>query len=193
MIMKAHRTRLVTFVALLAAACGASDHEPTLNHYGDEMNESVDAIQAALSSHHDAVLGETDLQRLLEMETKHMDDMDMPMGRMQDAEDSMARCGEHMTMAGHTDSVAQLHEARAAMAQVMDEAGTEMARHIQAMHDAADVDTALAEEHGHQTTMGQALDQMRMHDGALAGAMQAMEDAGISMMCPMSSHMHRQH
>lgn len=191
--MKAHRAHLVPIVALLASACGASDHEPTLNHYGDEVTESVDAIQAALSSHHDAVLGETDLQRLLDMEGKHMEDMAMPMGRMQDAEDSMARCGEHMTMAGHADTVAQLHGARAAMAQVMDEASTEIARHMQAMHDAADVDTALAEEHEHQTTMGQALDQMRLHDGALASAMQAMEDAGISMMCPMSSHMHRQH
>jgi hypothetical protein len=193
MIMKAHRTALAIVAVLLTSACGASDDEPTLNHYGDEMTESVDAIGAALSSHHEQVLAETDLQRLRDMEGKHMDDMDMPLGDMQDAQDSMEGCGEHMTMAGHADSVAQLHEARSAMATVMGEASAETARHMQAMHDAADLDAALAEEHGHQSAMGPILERMRMHDGSLAHAMQAMEEAGISMMCPMSSHMHRQH
>ena len=79
------------------------------------------------------------------------------------------------------------------MATVMGEASAETARHMQSMHDAADLDAALAEEHGHQGAMGQILERMRMHDGALTGAMHAMEEAGISMMCPVSSHMHRQH
>lgn len=191
--MKAHVARLTPFLALLASACGASDDEPTLNHYGDEVSEAVDAVEAALSLHHEAVLAETDLERMLDMEEEHMTDMAMPMGSMQDAQDSMERCGEHMTMAEHAGSVANYHDARTAMTEAMAETDTEMAHHMQAMHEAVDVDAALAQEHQHQAIMDQLLDRMRMHDGALADAMQAMEDEGMSMMCPMNSHMHRQH
>ena len=191
--MTAHRARLIPVVALLASACGAGEDEPTLNHYGDEVSESIAAIEASLSSHHEQVLNETDLQRMLDLEDEHMTGMAMPMGHMQDAQDSMEGCGEHMTMADHAGSVANFHDARAAMTEVMADTDTEMAHHMQAMHDAADVDAALAQEHQHQATMDQVLGRMRMHDGALADAMQAMADAGMSMMCPMSSHMHWHH
>lgn len=192
--MKATRTLLVPFVALLASACGGGDDEPTLNHYGAEITESVDAVQAALLSHHEEVLAETDLGRIHDMEAKHMNAMDMSMGRIQDAEDSMALCGDHMMgMAGHMSAaVDNLHAARGAMAGAMDDASAEMKRHSRAMKDASDVDTALAEEHQHQTAMAHVMDSMRMHDQDLGDAMQAMEDDGMSMMCPMNSHMHRQ-
>jgi hypothetical protein len=38
--------------------------------------------------------------------------------------------------------------------------------------------------------MAPLVDAMRTHDKDLAQSMQAMEDDGISMMCPMDSHMH---
>ena len=191
--MKAYQTRFVPLIALLASACGGANDEPTLNHYGDETTESVDAVQASLSSHHAEVLGETDLGRMRSMEQRHKDDMGMHMGRMLDAQDSMELCGQHMSAAGHTDAVKPLHEAQGAMGEAIDDASAEVERHLLAMEDAPDVATALTDEHQHQTAMDQLLDRMRTHDEHLAHAMQAMQDDGISMMCPMNSHMHRQH
>lgn len=192
--MEANRIRLLPFVALLASACGGGDDAPTLNHYGDEITESVDAAEATLLSHHEEVLAETDLDRIHDMEAKHMNAMDMSMARMQDAEDSMALCGDHMMgMAGHMSAaVDNLHAARGAMTDTMEDASAEMERHSRAMKNASDLDTAAAEEHQHQAAMAHVMDSMRMHDEDLDDAMQAMEDDGMSMMCPMNSHMHRQ-
>lgn len=191
--MQAYRIRLAPCIAFFASACGASEAGPTLNHYGGEVTDSVAAVGVALSAHHEEVLVETGLERMRDIEHRHMDDMGMHMGRMLDAQDSMDLCGEHMGTAGHRAPVQPLRDARSAMGEAIDDASAEMERHQQAMDAVADVDTAFAEEHGHQAEMNRILERMRQHDGEISHAMQAMEDDGMSMMCPMDSHMHRQH
>ena len=188
--MKCDRARLVPFVALLASACGAGDGDSTLNHYGAEMSESVVGVEASLSSHQDKVLAETDLESLRGMEREHMDDMGMHMGRMQAALDSMKLCGSHMSMTRDSEAVDQLHAAQGAMADAMGSAFAESERHLRAMQGAPDLDAARAEEGHHQVAMDELLGGMRMHDESLGSAMQMMADDGMSMMCPMSSHMH---
>lgn len=188
--MPGYRTCLVSWIALVASACGAGDDGSNLSHYGDEMTESVDAVQAALSSHHEQVLAQTDLERVRGVERTHTEEMDMRMNRMQDAEDSMAFCGQHMnTVQG--EAVGRFRGAREGMVEAMDDASTEMARHLEATQAAPDIDTAFAEERQHRTAMVQILGRLQGNDQDIASAMQAMRDDGMSMMCPMASHMHR--
>jgi hypothetical protein len=76
------------------------------------------------------------------------------------------------------------------MGETIDGMATETQRHFRAMHDADDVESALAEEQQHQSTMKQMLEGMHTYDQELESAMQEMQDAQMSMMCPSSSHMH---
>jgi hypothetical protein len=185
--------RFVPFVVCLAAACGAGDGDPSLMHYGDEMTESIDGLQASLSAHHEAVLELTDLGRMRDVEMAHMGEMSMRMGRAHDARESLEQCAAHMSMGGRGDRLQPLQAAQHAMGQATADASAEMEAHMQAMLQARDIDAATAEEHRHRDEMNGLLDRMWMHDGDLAHAMQAMEDRGMSMMCPMGSHMHRRH
>ena len=194
--MTIYRYVFVPCFALAATACAASDEDPTLNHYGSEMTESVEVLAEELSAHYEQILAETDLGRIQRMEATHMEDMDMDMGRMRDARDSMAACNEHMSNMGNMsqDHARQaLHDAQGAMGEVMSEVTGEMERHMNVMDAASTIDSALAEEHQHETAMDGIVGRMRMHDDELGVAMQAMEDEGMSMMCSMTSHMHRQH
>ena len=184
-------TRCFPALALLGLACGSGAGGSSLTHYGDELSESVAAVRASLSEHHEAVLGETDLQQIRDLERQHMDTMTMRIGRMQDAQDSMMRCSERMGTLGHMGALRSLDDAQGAMAQVMQGATDAMQRHLDAMEAAADVDTALAEERHHQSETDTLVDSMEHHDDELAHAMQTMQDDGMSMMCPMGSHMHR--
>ena len=189
--MSTHRACVVPALALFAAACAAGDDEPTLNHYADEMAESLEAVQAEVSAHHQQILVQTDVRRVHAMEQQYMDDIAMHVGRMDDAQASMRLCGEHMDMSGETDSLQVLHRARTAVADAIELASNETDHHLQAMQGAPDVRSALNEEHRHQAEMEPLLDRMRMHDEEITWAMQAMEDEGFSMMCQMASHMHR--
>jgi len=189
--MNTDRIRLVPFVALLASACGSGDGGSTLNHYGVEISDSVSALETSLASHRDKVAAQTDLESVRGVEQKHMDEMGMHMGRMQDALDSMKACDSHMSMAGRADAVDQLHTAQGGMRGAMDAVSSELDRHLKAMQSAPDLDAAVEEETKHQTTMDGILGGMRTDDDDLGSAMQMMADDGMSMMCAMSSHMHR--
>lgn len=103
---------------------------------------------------------------------------------------SMMQCGDHLSGSGHLDRLQSLRDAGAAMDESIDGATAEIKRHFQAMSDAADRDTAWAEERQHQTSMTQIVDHMRTNDDDTSHAMRAMEDAGMSMMCSMATHMH---
>jgi hypothetical protein len=164
-----------------------------LNHYGDEMTESVDAVQSSLSSHHEDALAQTDLTGLRSMERSHMDDVAMRMGRMLDAEHSMEVCAEHMSADSDGEGLQRLHQAHEAMAVAIDDASSEVEHHFQAMLDAGDLNAAMAEEHRHQAEMESIVAGMHRHDEDLGAAMHAMRDEGMSMMCPMDSHMHHRH
>jgi hypothetical protein len=174
-------------LALLVSACGDGSGDPSLNHYQDEMARSVDALQTSLESHRKEILAETDLGRIRAMEQRHMDVVGMEMDRMLDANDGIGRCTEDMT----GDAVGSLHTAQGMMGRTVDGASTEAQRHSRAMADADDIDAAQTEEREHQTTMKQMLDTMHAQDQQLENAMQDMQDAQMSMMCPTSSHMHR--
>lgn len=180
------KTYCVASLAFVIAACGNGGGHPTLNHYQDEMSQSTDALQAFLDSHRKAVLAETDIGRIRAMEQGHMDAMGMDMNRMLDANDGIGLCSERMS----GDAVGSLRTAQGMMGETIDGTATETQRHFQAMHDADDADTALTEERQHQATMKQMLDSMHTHDQQLENAMQEMQGAHMSMMCPTSSHMH---
>jgi hypothetical protein len=60
------------------------------------------------------------------------------------------------------------------------------------MLDAKDVEQAIAEEHRHRDSMNVIMGRMTTNNEDLGHAMDAMQDAGLSMMCSMHSHMHRQ-
>jgi hypothetical protein len=188
-VMASNQARLAALIVLFAAACGGSD-APTLNHYANEATQSVDAAQAALSTHHDQVLAQTDVGQIRDLERTHNGDMAMWMGQLQDAMDSMMQCGDHLSSGGHPDRLQSLRDAGAAMDESIDGATAEIKRHFQAMSDAADVDAAWTEERQHQTSMTQIMDHMRTNDEDTAHAMRAMQDAGMSMMCSMATHMH---
>jgi hypothetical protein len=176
-------------IALFTAACGGSD-DPTLNHYANEATQSIDSAQAALSAHHDQVLAQSDVGRIHDLERTHKGNMVMWMGEMQDAMDSMMQCSDHLSSDGHPDRLQSLGDAGAAMDESIDGATAEIKRHFQAMSDAADLDAAWAEERQHQTSMTQIMDHMRTNDEDTAHAMRAMQDAGMSVMCSMATHMH---
>jgi hypothetical protein len=120
------------------------------------------------------------------MEQDHMDAMGMDTNSMLDANDGIGLCSEYMS----GDAVGSLRTAQGMLGGTIDGMVTETQRHFQAVHDADDVDTALTEERQHQTTMKQMLDSMHTHDEQLESAMQDMQNAHMSMMCPSSSHMH---
>jgi len=189
--MNIDRVGLVPFVALLASACGSGDGGSTLNHYGAEISDSVSAIETSLASHRDKVAVQTDLESVRAVEQHHMNEMGMHMGRMEDALNSMKACGSHMNLAGRSDAADQLHTAQGGMRGAMDDASLELSRHLKAMESASDLNTALEEETEHQSAMDDILGGMRMDDDDLGSAMQMMADDGMSMMCAMSSHMHR--
>lgn len=183
--------RCLPVLALLQAACGAVHDQPSLGHYGDEMTESVDVVRASLSAHSEQVLGATKLSAVIELERRHMDDMDLGMARMSGARNSMERCGDHMrTRAGYADALRPVDDARDAMGAAMQDMIDELDRHLGAMEAAADLEAALSEERQHRTHADLLLGRMRQHEGELFEGMQAMQDDGFSMMCPIGSHMH---
>ena len=187
------RIQFAASATFLIAACGSSDMSSSLNHYSAEIGDSIEGVQAALTAHQKEVLAESDLTRIQAMEQKHTRDMTSRMGMMQDAEDSMNGCGSHMSGMGHmmdTQDTQSLKDAMAHMGQNMEDTTAELGRHSRAMHDAADVDAAHAEEQQHGTAMQHMMDGMRSDHGEITDAMHSMAQHGMSMMCPMSSHMH---
>ena len=168
--------------------------DPTLTHYGDEISESVDALEQSVAGHREAVLGEMSLMRMGSMERAHMDDVATHMAGMQDAQDSIESCGDHMAgsrHAEHMDDVQALHDARGAMADVMQDVENASEHHMKVMLAAPDLEAALAEERRHQAEMEDLMGMMSTHEQSMGRAMHAMADDGFSMTCPMSSHMHR--
>jgi hypothetical protein len=180
------KTYCAASLTFLISACGNGSSEPTLNHYQDEMSQSTDALQTSLDSHRKAVLAETDLGRIRAMEQDHMDAMGMDTNSMLGANDGIGLCSQHM----NGDAVRSLRSAQGMMGETIDGMATETQRHFRAMHDADDVESALAEEQQHQSTMKQMLEGMHTYDQELESAMQEMQDDQMSMMCPSSSHMH---
>ena len=77
------------------------------------------------------------------------------------------------------------------MAEVMQDVEDASGHHMQIMLAAPDLEAALAEERRHQGAMHDLRDTMSTHEQRMGRAMHAMADDGFSMMCPMSSHMHR--
>lgn len=180
------KTWFMASLAILIGACGNAGGDPSLNHYADEMSESVEDLQASLSSHGAGVAAQTTLDRIRDLEQKHMNAMETDMDRMLNANDSIGSCAEHMSAEG----TRSLRSAQGAMGESAHGASAETEYHFRAMQDAADVDAAQAEEQRHQSAMRKMLDGMHARDQEVMDAMQGMKDAGMSMMCPMSSHMH---
>jgi seryl-tRNA synthetase len=192
--MKSCRSKFRLSVLLLASACGAEGMDPSLTHYGDEVAESVDAVEESLASHHEVVLGESDLLRIGARERAHMDDVAMRMARMQDAQKSIESCSGRLGGAGHAehaDDIEALNDVRRAMEEAMQDVSEAFENHKLVMLDAPDLEAARVEERRHQAEMQGLVDSMSIRERSMRSAMQAMADDGFSMMCPMSSHMHR--
>lgn len=185
--MQPHRPLLAVCSAVLALACSHDDRNPPLNHYADELTTAITDAEDALEAHHEEVLGAGDLEKVHKLEESHMEMMNMRMGMMMDAQDSMERCEQMM----NHGNAAPLTSAQTNMGTTIEALEAEAHRHMQAMDAAADLDAALTEEHRHATAMESIVGTLHAHHGEIDDAMQAMEDDGMSMMCSMQSHMHR--
>lgn len=182
------RIVLAALGALLVYGCG-SDDSPSLTHYATELSDGVDAVDASLAEHHERVLALTDLEQIHALERQHVHDMTATMARVWDATDSIEACSERMTMGRHAGE-AGLLEADHDVANAMDDVSAEVDRHFEAMQSAADLDSALAEEHHHQSALGPLMEHMHSGDQDTMHVMWQMENTGDSMMCAMGTHMH---
>ena len=189
--MRPHRTALLALLPLFIGACVGDSDSASLTHYGDELNDSVQDALALQTTHHKAVLAESNLGRMHDLEQTYTDEMGVRMGRAGDAQQSMELCGDHMGMAG-AGTTQRFHQARTAMGESIDEASAELSRHAAAMKDLVAIDDGRVEERRHQQAMDAIMGRMPMRDDDLMNAMNAMADSGMSMMCSMHSHVHHQ-
>ena len=187
-----HSHRLHLTLVLMLAGCTHELQDPTLMHYGEELEEGVVDVREALAAHSDAVLGESDLRRVRELERLHHDDMALHMGHMRDADDSMELCGMHQH-GGIAEGFGDLDDARAAMADALDEIDSELLHHGEAMAGSSTLATALDEERRHAAAAQGLADSMSEREDEVNDAVRAMQVKGISMMCPMSSHVHERY
>ncbi len=175
----------IVVAGLSIVSCGESG--PTMQHYVAEVGESVDAVQADLSSHHQSALGAQNMTALRSLERDHTLRVQQIMARMHDAQGSIGACAA-MGMHSRVEQSTWAQDS-SAFSDMMQSAEDEMSRHHDAMQAATSLDTARAEERAHRDTMRERMMQLSARRDTMMNEIDGW-DHGEPMMCSTSSHMH---